>query len=315
MWVVNPLANINKQELVTRPFGIVYSTDPNGVREIQFSDIKSSAYQEEELLKGDMRYTSGVDDFSMGGGGGGSSATEVRHLRESTLERVRLFINHLGSAYAKMLRYWITMYRQFFTEELTIRVIGENGLAQYPLIEADDLNGMFDFSATVIPSIAGQNDIKKKQDMDLYQLLINLPFVDPEKLTSKLLYDWDWSLDSISVGKEQVPLSDPSMAGAPPEFGQIPISANIPPEMRDKVMAMLGGGNASATGMSPFAEAAMPIDLLNSKNPPPTPKGVPLPTTNPRGFNMGGKVNTNIRLADNSNPEAKLARDAVNLQR
>src|SRR3990167_6774437 len=84
MWVVNPLANINKDELVTRPFGIIYSIDPNGVREIQFSDIKLSAYKEEELLKSDMQYASGVDDFSMGiGSGGNSSATEVRHLRES----------------------------------------------------------------------------------------------------------------------------------------------------------------------------------------------------------------------------------------
>lgn len=96
MWIVNPLANINKDELVTRPFGIIYSIDPNGVREVQFSDIKASAYKEEDLLKGDMRYSSGVDDFSMGAGGASSSATEVRHLRESTLERVRLFVNHLG---------------------------------------------------------------------------------------------------------------------------------------------------------------------------------------------------------------------------
>lgn len=105
MWIVNPLANINKNELVTRPFGIIYSIDPNGVKEVQFSDIKASAYKEEEMLKSDMRYSSGVDDFSMGVGGGSSSATEVRHLRESTLERVRLFVNHLGDAYSDVLRY------------------------------------------------------------------------------------------------------------------------------------------------------------------------------------------------------------------
>src|ERR1035437_1330544 len=76
MWIVNPLANINKDELITRPFGIIYSVDPNGVREVQFSDIKASAYKEEDLLKSDMRYASGADDFSMGAGGGASSATE-----------------------------------------------------------------------------------------------------------------------------------------------------------------------------------------------------------------------------------------------
>ena len=203
MWIVNPLANINKDELVTRPFGIIYSIDPNGVREIQFSDIKMSAYKEEELLKNDMQYASGVDDFSMGIGGGANSATEVRHLRESTLERVRMFINHLGDAYADVLRYWMDMTRQLFTDNMTIRIVGQDGKQAFPLIEKDDLRGNFDYKATVLPSIAGQDDVKKKQDMDLYQLLINLPFVDPQKLTTRVIADWGWSLDGISKSEEE----------------------------------------------------------------------------------------------------------------
>ena len=45
-----------------------------------------------------------------GVGGAAGSATEVRHLRESTLERVRMFVNHLGDAYATMMRYWMSMF-------------------------------------------------------------------------------------------------------------------------------------------------------------------------------------------------------------
>ena len=219
MWIVNPLANVNKDELVTRPFGIIYSIDPNGVREIQFSDIKMSAYKEEELLKNDMQYASGVDDFSMGIGGGANSATEVRHLRESTLERVRMFINHLGDAYADVLRYWMDLTRQLFTEKMTIRIIGQDGKQQFPLIDKDDLRGNFDYRATVLPSIAGQDDVKKKQDMDLYQLLINLPFVDPRKLTSKVITDWGWSLDSISKPDEAQPQLGPDGQPISPDQG------------------------------------------------------------------------------------------------
>lgn len=132
-----------------------------------------------------MRYASGVDDFSMGAGGGASSATEVRHLRESTLERVRLFVNHLGNGFSDLMRYWMDMSRQFFTKDMVIRIVGDDGETMFPLIEKDDLEGKFDYKASVLPSIAGQQDIKKKQDMDLFQLLINLPFVDPQKLTQK----------------------------------------------------------------------------------------------------------------------------------
>jgi len=332
MWVVNPLANINKEELVTRPFGIVYSTDPNGVREIQFSDVKASAYKEEELLKGDMRYGIGVDDFSMGGGGSASSATEVRHLRESTLERVRLYVNHLGSGFSQLMRYWTSMYRQFFTEEMTIRIIGDNGKTEFPIIEKDDLSGEYDFKATVLPSIAGQQEVKKKQDMDLFQLLMPFvdpniqPFIDPKKLVSKTLYDWNWEISSISSSEEQqqslpgamdgmaeatgMPGGEVSSGVPAPQLG----GKNISPELAQMAMELMG--NTSGAGsQSGFSEASAPINLLQGGTPP-TVEG--LPTSNPRGLNrkVGGKVNTNIPTGKPGNGvAAQLMNRASNIQR
>lgn len=269
MWIVNPLANINKDELVTRPFGIIYSIDPNGVREIQFSDIKMSAYKEEELLKNDMQYASGVDDFSMGVGGGSSSATEVRHLRESTLERVRMFVNHLGDAYADVLRYWMDMTRQLFSEQMTIRIIGEDGTQQFPLIEKDDLMGFYDYRATVLPSIAGQDEVKKKQDMDLYQLLINLPFIDPQKLTTRVIQDWGWSLDGITKPEEQA-----AEQQIDPATGQ--------PVAQDPNAAPAGAPPGMPPGMPPAGAPQMP--------PPPgmPPTGAPAGAGGPGFDGMGG---------------------------
>ncbi len=352
MWIVNPLANINKEELIARPFGIVYSTDPGGAREVQMSDIKPSAYREEELLKSDMRYSSGVDDASMGAGGGASSATEVRHLRESTLERVRLFVNHLGYAYSRVMRYWISMYKQFYTEKMIIRITGDNGENVFPIIEKDDLMGEFDFRATVLPAIAGQNDVKKKQDMDLFQLLITLPFIDPEKLVSKMLHDWSWNLESLKKGGEQQaqavdgqqlpgqgepqPQGDSGQPQPPQGDGQpqgelIPsgqgsgiTSGQIPENVAKQVLAMLSGGGEGASyggGQSPFSELSSPVNLLKNKTVPPTPKAIQ-PTTNPRGMNRGGKgggkvnaVNTNIPLKQTSSVESNLVNRALSIQR
>ena len=355
MWIVNPLANINKEQLVTRPFGIIYSTDPNGVREVQFSDIKQSAYHEEDLLKGDMRYASGVDDFSMGAGQGGTtSATEIRHLRESTLERVRLFVNHLGDGYSVIMRYWISMWRQFMTADMTIRIIGADGAAQYPLIEKDDLTGNFDFKASVIPSIAGQNDVDKKQNMDLFQLLVNLPFVDPQKLTSKTLVPWKWSLDSVLKSQGGTP-GTPGMPGdqgtgapaapggmtpdmlaqmgqagmLPPDQGQnveplqgqgstfdMPTTATggeIPANIIAEVSRKLGGGMPGPGGM---AEAGAPINLMQGGSIPPTAAGIPAgKTTNPRGLNRGGKVNTNLSTNKKTSVESNLMNRVQNIQR
>lgn len=362
MWIVNPLANINKDELVTRPFGIIYSIDPNGVREIQFSDIKASAYKEEELLKNDMQYASGVDDFSMGVGSGSSSATEVRHLRESTLERVRMFVNHLGDAYADVLRYWMDMTRQLFTEEMTIRIIGQDGQELFPLIEKDDLRGNYDYRATVLPSIAGQDDVKKKQDMDLFQLLINLPFIDPQKLTGRVINDWGWSLDGISKPPEsqQTPAVGPDGQPLPPEMaalagGAAPAGAGagappmgLPPmapaggmpdgaggpglqgliprsSLRRVVRYLRNSGENYGSGENPFAELGNPINLLYNGGIPPTPRGVPSPdkssgnysfVPNIGGHNrkVGGKVNTDIALKNNSSTQSNILNRTFSIQ-
>lgn len=353
MWIVNPLANISKEELVARPFGIIYSPDPNGVREVQFSDIKSSAYKEEDMLKSDMRYASGVDDSSMGVGGSAGSATEVRHLRESTLERVRLFVNHLGDAYADVMRYWMSMQRQFFTKNMQIRIIGDNGKEEFPLIEEDDLKGEFDYKATVLPSLAGQNDIEKKQNMDLFQLLVSMPFIDPKKLTSKTLEPWNFSLESVEADQEAAPPEEPGMEGMPPEgaegmppemmppeeegqTGGLPLpGTQIPPDVLTSALAMLRGGaipgadgnNPSFDASSAYADAKTPVNLTKGKSAPPTLKGIQPSkanpavgrvigtTTNPRGLNRGGKVNTNISKNGPSDPGANIARQASNTQR
>ena len=323
MWIVNPMANVNKEELVARPFGIIYSASPDGVREVVFSDVKASAYKEEEMLKNDMRYASGVDDFSMAVGGGAGSATEIRHLRESTLERVRLFVNHMGDAYSLLMRFWLSMYRQFFTEEMTIRIIGEDGKELYPIIEKDDLMGEFDYKAAVLPSIAGKNDIDKKQSMDLFQLLINLPFVDPEKLTSKVLHSWDWSLDSVTKKEEPqmpgmpgMPGAEGQEAGMPPEGsppGGAPGMPNIqggeiPQNIIDSALAKLGPGGAAG-----FQEAGAPINLLPTSGEVPPTAPTLGETTNPRGLNRGGKVNTNVPTKDYP-IEGNIANQANNLQ-
>jgi hypothetical protein len=352
MWIVNPLANINKDELVTRPFGIIYSIDPNGVREIQFSDIKMSSYKEEELLKGDMQYASGVDDFSMGVGSGSNSATEVRHLRESTLERVRMFVNHLGEAYGDVFRYWMDMTRQLFSEKMTIRIIGEDGQEAFPLIEKDDLEGNYDYRSSVLPSIAGQDDVRKKQDMDLFQLLINLPFVDPQKLTSKVITDWGWTLDGLTAkpgegapGPGGPGGQDPMAAlaamagggapgGAP---GGIPMPPSAPPPgLPPMGVPQDGTGGPGLQGLIPrstlrsavkhlrtadelknaFSELSEPINLLDSGNMPPTARGIPQDMPNVAGFNrkLGGKVDTNIPLRQTSSTESNVLKRAFNIQ-
>lgn len=332
-FVVNPLANVNRDDLVVQPFGIIWSSDPNGVRELQLGDVKQSAYEEEQLLKSDLRYASGVDDFSMGSGGAGStSATEVRHLRESTLERVRLFINHLGSGLSDMERWWIDMRRQFWRGAVERRIIGVDGQEQFVPIESDDLKGEFEFKATVTPSIAGQSDVDKKQAMDLFQLLSQVPGIDLDKLFGFVVSKFNMSLNDFKTQDKANPMAQqpvgPDGQPLPPQGAQ-----SGPPPAPD-LQAMLGGPQAQAPAMdpsvlqsllggagvqfsadqaNPYAQASSPIDLTSPEamgGTPPTAPGIP----NPSGANMNGKVNTTIPNSGNVSTGDRVMAQALNLQ-
>jgi len=101
------------------------------------------------------------------------------------------------------------------------------------------------------------------------------------------------------------PPQPPTAPGMPKMKG----GGAIPPAVLKRALAMLGGG---APGGSQFTEASAPINLLAGGPMPPTVK--PL-TTNPRGMNRGGKVNTNISTKAPNGPEAQLLNRAQNIQR
>ena len=212
------------------------------------------------------------------------------------------------------------MYGQFMTDPVMIRILGEDGQAQFPLIEKDDVLGKYDFKATVIPSISGKNDIDKKQNMDLFQLLVNLPFVDLRKLAAKVLKPWKWTVESVSQEEQPqqgaVPGMMPGQDQMMPPGGDAGLSAppnlkNLPPEIVEQLMQGLPAGPAQ---QNPFQELSSPVNLMNSPVHP-TARGIPQATANPRGLSRGGKVNSNLNINQNSTPESNLLNRVFNTQR
>lgn len=197
MWIVDPLANINKSDLIVKPFGIIYSQNPNGVRPVEFSDVKASSYTEEEKLKNDMRNATGVDDYSRGAGAGAGSATEASYLREATLERVKLFLRNLETCFGDVMQQWYALIVDFFPDEKVFRLVNKDGVYYFPTLKKEDYTGEFDFRVGANSTVASSVELRKKQDMDLFQLLFQLPFVDQRNLVIKILGDFGWDSDFI----------------------------------------------------------------------------------------------------------------------
>lgn len=94
MFVHNSAFDIDDEDLVTRPHGLI-SVDTNGgaidqaIKPLEYGDVPPSYFRTEEILLEDIRRAHGIDDRIQGVNMGGT-ATEAAILKESALKRVNL---------------------------------------------------------------------------------------------------------------------------------------------------------------------------------------------------------------------------------
>jgi hypothetical protein len=109
--------------------------------------------------------------------------------------------------------------------------------------------------------------------MDLFQLLVSLPFVDQRKLTSKVLNDWSWSLDSIAKGQDE---QQPAVG---PDGQPLPVGPDGQPIQGAPGVAP--GGAPQAPGGSPMDPNAMASMMGGApQGGPQAPTGSPAPQLN-----------------------------------
>lgn len=94
MVFVNDTVDLDDDELVTRPFGIV-NVNTGGlpinsaIMPMEYGDVPASYFRTEEILLEDIRRAHGIDDRIQGNATGGT-ATEAAILKESSQKRINL---------------------------------------------------------------------------------------------------------------------------------------------------------------------------------------------------------------------------------
>lgn len=94
MFIHNNQFDLDDEDLITRPHGII-SINTNGqplnqaIQPLEYGDIPSSAYKEDEQLLDDIRRAHGIDDRIEGASGNGT-ATQAAILKEAALKRINL---------------------------------------------------------------------------------------------------------------------------------------------------------------------------------------------------------------------------------
>jgi len=180
MFIANPYSLMSESDLVARPFGIIRTTDMNALRPLDVPEIHQSAFIEDDIAMKTGGMASGIDDWSRGMQGPASAtATAVTTQKESTLERVKIFVRTLESdVYAPLSRYWIEMGSNLAETEKLKRITqdGEeeerDDMINVPisirtedgdkktLLAKDDLMGMFDYKVSALSTLAATKELK-----------------------------------------------------------------------------------------------------------------------------------------------------------
>jgi hypothetical protein len=150
MWIVDKNADVDEEELVSRPGGIVHTMKMKGIEPLVPPDVTASSYNEESLIKGDIQQTSGVTDVARGQGtGSGTSgasadtATGALILQEASSNRFKYKLDNLEDSIREFGKQLNALNAQFITEDQAVRVLGAGGPV-WESISPDDIQKEYD---------------------------------------------------------------------------------------------------------------------------------------------------------------------------
>lgn len=231
-----------KQSTITvRPLGILWTNDPNSVKELKFGDVNSSAFIEPDHIKEAMRIAVGIDEYTTTAGvDQKQTATVASFMREATLEGVKLFLIMLRNSYIMHFEHWISMIKQFWTTKGVVPDKAVGILMRHELItpESENIEGLFDdeyeISLESTSALASSSELKKSKDLELWGLIKDVDqIVDAEtgtvysvkkfKILMKLFEDYGWEPENYIGEIEQTPPNSTFSAGSPgPGTNEIP---------------------------------------------------------------------------------------------
>lgn len=234
------LPGYKQSSITVRPLGILWTNDPNSVKELKFGDVNSSAFIEPDHIKEAMRIAVGIDEYSTTAGQDKKeTATVASFMREATLEGVKLFLIMLRNSYILHFDHWICMIKQYWTKQSVIpdKAVGILTRAGLIMPDTESTTELFDYEYEIslesTSTLATSSELKKSKDLELWNLLKDVnELIDPDtgkiysikkfKILMKLFEDYGWEPDNYVSEKQPAPV----MPDVDPNTGQ-PVAGGV----------------------------------------------------------------------------------------
>jgi len=150
MWVVDRAAGVNSKSLYSRPNGIVWTNDINGIQPLRPQDPSIGSQNEMQFIQQDIQNATALVNSAPAvnqlGKQFGRSATGVNFIQSFSSSRLGLKARMLSELFYKRMA-WIMLMtnRQFVTEEKWVRVSDPNAQNPFETLPPDAFFRKFDF--------------------------------------------------------------------------------------------------------------------------------------------------------------------------
>jgi len=148
--------DIYSPNLVLEPGSMIRARDVNGIKALFLPDRSDTAWKAEEVIKNDIRETTGIISTYQGSSDGASeTATSVMSRTREANKRIAEAANNIAEDFlVPMLEMFHSMNQQFITKERMVELIGEDGVTtNIRKIQPEEVAGMVGFEITALPEI------------------------------------------------------------------------------------------------------------------------------------------------------------------
>lgn len=208
MYTILRTANIDTTQLRSRPNGFIEVDDHDDIKEMQTTEVKSSSYTEETIIKNDMDVTSGVYNYTRGEPADRrETATTASILAQAGNDRFESQVLQIGwGGFSDSALQLAWLNRQYITVDTEIAVVGDDGKQSTVMVNQDDI----DVDLQIIPApsslfSAANKQIQQNALVQLSNIMVNNPNVNQQEFLRRIFEAFDFT-DPDALIANQMPV-------------------------------------------------------------------------------------------------------------
>lgn len=239
MIVVDPRANLEDWQLVWRPGGVIRA-NPEYVKPLALGDVTNGIDGSLQYLSQVSQLTTGLSDYYTTGVNAeetmNKTATGANNIQEQISERVQAAVQVFEEQTIKEIGYqWHGLDAQFIKLPVVVRVIGQDGKPNFPLVHPEDARFQYDVIPEAGSTQPTNEALQRQQFIQAVQLIGANPIMAQQtdwqavekeiwtrfgiKEGDKLMVTTPGSNPSQMPGGNQLPGDQPAAPGQMPTSG------------------------------------------------------------------------------------------------